>query len=109
MAAYAWARTNRGPLGQWLHHVGKADNHACRCGHPLQDGDHVTFHCPRLAENRERLLSDTRTWESLDDPHWVTEAGGEHREQEKTEGVEAFFQDLYWELKRGEEAEREAV
>jgi len=50
---------------------------------------------------RERLLPETRTWEGLDDPHWVTEAGEGEREQEKIEGTEAFFQEVYWKLKGG--------
>ena len=31
----------------------------------------------------------------------VGEAGGEGREQDKTEGTEAFFQELNWTLKSG--------
>ena len=59
---------------------------------------------------RGRLLPEEKTWESLDDPHWVTEAGGDGREQEKIEGTEAFFQDVYWFFKRrnaGDEGELE--
>ena len=66
------------------------------------DGDHLVFHCPLTATSRARLLPEgATTWEALDDPHWVTEAGDGGREQKKTEGTEAFFQDLYWHLKRG--------
>ena len=106
LAAYTWARTNKGPFKAWLTHLGKADDASCRCGHPTQDGDHVTFHCPLLAEARGRLLPEVPTWESLDDPHWVTEATEAGGEQEKTEGTEAFFQDLYWWLKRDTELEQ---
>jgi len=106
LAAYTWTRTNRGPQKAWLHHIGKAAEPSCTCGHPSQDGDHLVFGCPRLATQRTRLLPrESDTWESLDDPHWVTEAGGEGREQEKVEGIEAFFQDLYWVLKRGDAEE----
>ena len=35
-------------------------------------------------------------------PHWVTEAGEVGREQEKTEGTEAFFQDIYWQMRGGD-------
>ena len=104
LAAYTWTRTDRGPQKAWLHHIGKAGNPSCACGHPSQDGDHLVFHCPSLASPRARLLPpEIDTWEDLDDPHWVTEAGGEGRKQEKVEGVEAFFQDLYWRMKRGDE------
>ena len=66
----------------------------------------MVFHCPRLTAQRARLLPrESDTWESLDDPHWLTEPGGEGREQEKVEGIEAFFQDLYWEMKRGDAEE----
>ena len=100
LAAYTWTRTNRGPQKSWLHHVGKAEDPACPCGHPTQDGDHLVFHCHLLREQRGHLLPEGRTWESLDDPHWVTEAGGNGREQEKIEGTEAFFQEVYWFFKR---------
>ena len=38
---------------------------------------------------------------SLDEPHWVTEAGGKGKEQEKLEGTEAFFGEIYRWLRRG--------
>ena len=110
LAAYTWARTNRGPQKAWLHHIGKAIDPSCVCGHPSQDGNHLVFHCPRLHARRERLLPKERTWVSLDDPHWVTEAGRDGRKQEKIEGTEAFFQEVYWFLKRrneGDEGELE--
>jgi len=66
----------------------------------------LVFHCPLLNTPRTRLLpSGGPNWERLDDPHWVTEAGEEGREQEKVEGIEAFFQELFWWLKRGERTE----
>jgi len=104
LAACTWTRTNRGPQKAWLHHIGKAETPSCTCGHQTQDGDHLVFHCPRLDTQRARLLPPgIDTWESLDDPHWVTEAGGEGREQEKVEGTEAFFQDLFWKMQGGDE------
>jgi len=103
LAAYTWTRTDRGPLQAWLHHIGKSDDPSCPCGARSQNGAHVAFHCPRLQAHRERLLPEERTWAGLDDPHWVTEAGGNNRQQEKIEGTEAFFHDVYWFLKRRNE------
>ena len=103
LASYTWTRTDRGPQKSWLHHVGKAEDPECSCGHPLQNGEHLVFECPDLEASRARNLPpDTRTWEDLDAPHWVvTEAGGPGREQKKEEGTEIFFQDLYWHLTGG--------
>ena len=102
LAAYTWTRTNRGPLKAWLHHIGKTDDPSCTCGHPSQDGEHVVLQCPNTADLRNRLLpAGAETWEALDDPHWVvTRAGEPGREQEKEEGTEIFFQELYWRMKR---------
>ena len=44
---------------------------------------------------RDLLLTAEKTWEGLDDPHWVTEPGKKGKEQECTEGTEAFFQEVY--------------
>ena len=102
LAAYTWARTDRGPQKAWLHHIGKAGDPSCTCGHPSQDGEHLVFHCPDTRIPRAEFLpADGRTWESLDAPHWVTKPGGPGRGQEKEEGTELFFQDLYWRLKGG--------
>ena len=103
LSAYTWTRTNRGPQKAWLHHIGKAEHPSCTCGHPTQDGDHLVFQCPLTASMRARLLPpESPTWEALDDPHWIAEAGREGREQEKVEGIETFFQEMYWLLKGGE-------
>ena len=49
-SAYTWTRTNRGPLKEWLHHIGKADSPDCpTCPSERQSGHHVTFTCPALA------------------------------------------------------------
>ena len=97
-------RTNRGPQNAWLHHIGKAPDPSCTCGHPSQDGDHLVFHCPDTAASREKYLPpNADKWEALDDPHWVvTQTGAPGRKQEKEEGIEIFFQDLYWTMKRRE-------
>jgi len=102
VAANTWTRTNRGPQKACLHHIGKSPDPSCTCGHPSQDGDHLVFHCARGAPSRRRLLPPgTEKWEDLDDLHWVTEAGEAGGDQEKVEGIEAFFQDLYWSMKGG--------
>ena len=80
VAAYTRTSTNRGPQKAWLPHIGKSGDPSCPCGHPSQDGGHLAFHCPLLREQRARLLSGERTWESLDDPPWVAEAKGNGRE-----------------------------
>ena len=106
LAAYTWTRTNRGPQRAWLHHIGKTNDPSCTSGHVTQDGNHLVFHCPLTAPSRARLRpTRANAWEELDDPHWVTEAGGEGSEQKKVEGIEAFFQDRYWTLKRREREE----
>jgi len=101
LAAYTWTRTNRGPQKEWLHHIGKTEDPSCTCGHPHQNGEHLVFRCPNTADSRNKFLPpDVDTWETLDEPHWVvTKPGGPGREQEKEEGVEIFFQDLYWIMK----------
>jgi len=108
LAAYTWTRTEKGPQRSWLHRIGKANDPACHCGHPTQDGTHLVFHCPRLSTERANLLPpDAHSWEELDDPHWVTEEGGEGGKKEKFEGIEDFFQKLYWKLRRAREQEEE--
>ena len=75
---YTWTRTNKGPQKSWLHHIGKTEDPSCACGHPTQDGDILVFHCPLMAPQRAQLLPlDISTWETLDDPHWIAEAGGD--------------------------------
>jgi len=102
LSAYTWTRTNKGPQRGWLHHIGKAALPTCQCGHPNQNGAHLVFHCPLTAELRARLLPEgADSWETLDEPHWISEPGGRGRDEERTEGVESFFQDLYWRLRRG--------
>lgn len=68
-SAYTWTRTNRGPQKSWLAHMGKATDGGCQCGHPIQDGGHVVFDCPRFQRARRDLLGPRKTWESLDEPN----------------------------------------
>jgi len=48
LSGYTWMRAYRGPQKCWLHHIGKADDAGCPCGHPSQGGEHIFFTCPRL-------------------------------------------------------------
>jgi len=75
LSGYTWMRTNRGPYKSWLHHIGKATEPGCDCGHSSQDGDHIVFSCPRLARERKDLLGPRKTWEELDDPNWRKDEG----------------------------------
>ena len=56
LSTYTWYRTEKGPQRAWLHRIGKADGPSCPCGHPEQTGEHITFHCPRHENERNRLL-----------------------------------------------------
>ena len=70
LAAYTWARTDRGPQKSWLHHIQKIDDPSCPCGAPLQNGFHLTFSCPLFHRSRINLLGDAQFWEELDKPIW---------------------------------------
>jgi len=75
-------RTNRGPQKSWLFRIGKATDLACPCGHPSQDGDHITFDCGLFRKERKDPLGLRKSWEELEDPigrkdegdnsHWDT-------------------------------------
>ena len=65
LSAYTWTRTNKGPQKSWLHHIGKAEDPSCSCGHPTQDGDHVVFHCPLTGPQRARLLPPPWKFQNL--------------------------------------------
>jgi len=69
LSVYTWMRTNRGPQKGWLHHIGKAADTMCTCGHPSQDGNHIVFGCPRLSKERKDLLGARKSWEDLDAPN----------------------------------------
>lgn len=56
LTTYTHLRTNKGPLGAWLKHLGKKEDGSCSCGHHTEDGDHVTFHCPRFKRARATFL-----------------------------------------------------
>jgi len=64
LSTYTWMRTNRGPQKSWLHRLGKVADTECPCGHPVQDGDHLVFHCDSLNSQRRDLLGARRTWEA---------------------------------------------
>ena len=74
-SGYTWVRTNRGPQKGWLHHIGRAEDPGSPCGHPLQDGAHVTFDCPRLANIRKEIIRPRKTWEEQVDPLWRKDEG----------------------------------
>ena len=91
-SAYTWVRTNRGPLQYWLHHIGKSDSPLCVCSPPtIQDGHHVTFLCPHLDTERQRLLRGRTTWEALDSPLYIRD----HLGDEAYEATEEFFSHVF--------------
>jgi len=53
---HIWLRTDRVLQKSWLHQVEKTKDTACTCGHPREDGDHVTFACPRFHQERGKLI-----------------------------------------------------
>ena len=89
-SAYTWMRTDKGPQKSWLHHLGKAQDKTCPCGHQVQDGAHLTFHCPRWAQQRRELLGHRRTWEELHNPMWKKEG-----DEEPYDTIELFFHLLF--------------
>ncbi|KAF8415586.1 hypothetical protein EV426DRAFT_663716 [Tirmania nivea] len=94
LSAYTWLRTDRGPQGSWLHHIKVIDTPACpSCLHPIQDGRHVTFHCPEYTRQRT-ILGDIRDWEDLDHPIWIEEEDGD-----RWDAVEEFFAYLHRRLR----------
>jgi len=97
LSAFTSLRTDKGPKKKWLHHIGKADNPACTCGHSPEDGWHITFECPRFHEWRAEYLGERRTWEELDKQVWVKR--GEGDSEEIFEGTEAFFGLIYSRLR----------
>jgi len=91
LSGYTWIKTNRSPQKSWLHHIGKAEDPTCPCGHTPQDGAHILFDCPRLGTLRGQLLGTRKTWEELDDPIWRKEEGDDSH----WDAVEAFFDHIY--------------
>ena len=61
------------------------------CGHPLQDGAHITFQCPLHRRPRDFLLKGRSSWEDLDLPLYIQEEGDE----DAYEATEEFFSYLY--------------
>ena len=92
LSAYTWLRTNKGPQKSWLFTIGKSQDPSCPCGHHTQDGDHLTFPCPKFESTRRKYLRDKRTWVDLDPPHWRKEG------DEYYDATEAYFDFLYHEL-----------
>ena len=92
LSAYIWMRTNKGPQRSWLHRIDKAETKACDCGHPEQDGTHITFFCHIHDQDRTRLIGARTedTWEALDLPIDIRDENSGR--QEYFDGVEAFFQ-----------------
>ena len=37
----------------------------------VEDGLHLTFHCPIWEAQRTSLIGDRKSWESLDQPIWI--------------------------------------
>lgn len=87
------AENKSGPQKTWLHHIGKANDPICPCGHPREDDDHITFSCPRFQKERKELIGPTATWEELGTPRWVKEGDDDPYDQ-----VEAFFGFLFAQL-----------
>jgi len=95
LSVYTWMGTNRGPQKSWLHQIGKAQDPGCQCGSPLQDGDHLTFSCPRFATDRANLLGTRKSWEELDKPNWRKDEGDDSH----WDTIEAWFDFLYQNLR----------
>jgi len=70
--------------------LGKAANPACPCGHPREDGNHITFTCPRFSLERRKLIGLAESWVELDAPRWIKEGDEEPHDQ-----VEDFFTYLF--------------
>jgi len=88
LSAYTWLRSNRGPLGAWLHHIRVIQSPACPCAHPSEDDHHFVFHCPRFHRIRNDLTPSTTCWEALDQPHWLKSI---LKEGDIFDGVEEYF------------------
>ena len=41
--------------------IGKMESPSCPCGHPILDGDHITFSCPIWAYTRSCLAQNMKT------------------------------------------------
>jgi len=93
LSAYTWLRTERGPQKAWLFQIRKSQDPSCPCGHPIQTGDHITFHCPLHQSARNRYIRSRKSWPELDDPVWVKEG-----DEEAFDAIESFFDYLYHEL-----------
>ena len=92
LCRYPSSRCNKGPMKSWLHHLGKAPDPACPCGHTPQDGSHLTFSCPLHAEARNTLLGTRDSWEKLDEDVYI-----QHKEDPEVwyEATEEWFGYLF--------------
>jgi len=91
LSAYTWYRCEKGPQKAWLHRIRKIEDSMCPCGHPIQTGEHIVFHCPKHSTMRNRLLRGKRTWEDIDKPDWRKE------DDDSYDAIESFFDYLYFE------------
>jgi len=98
-SAYTWLRRDEGPQKKWLHHIGKADNYACACGHSPQDGRHIMFEYPSFHSWRDEYLGERKTWEELDKQVRIKKEEGDG--EEIFEGTQAFFGLVYGKLRTG--------
>jgi len=83
---------NREPQKSWLHKIGKGDDPSCPCGHPVQTGAQITFHCPLHNNEKNRLLRGKKAWTDLDTPDWRKQG-----DDPPYDAIESFFDYLYFE------------
>jgi len=88
--AYTWFRTDRGPQKSWLHRIGKSADATCPCSSLVENGDHITFICPRFNKERAEWLGTRSTWEELDSPVW-----GKEGDDDLYDAIEAFFHYMF--------------
>ena len=105
LSAYTWMRTctEKGPQRSWLAKVNMADSDTCPCGHQRQDRIHLTFHCPRYRQVKDKLdgkmhAYDTWPWEALDDPLLIRDQEELEVRERYRDGTELFFSALFTQL-----------
>jgi len=92
LSAFTWYRTEKGPQKAWPHRIGKAEDPSCPCGHPVQTGEHIVFHCPLHTNERNRLLRGKKTLLDIDHPDWRKEG-----DDTPYDAIDTFFDYLYFE------------
>jgi len=60
--------------------------------HDFENGDHITFHCPRYRNARAHLGGASK-WADLDRPIWI-----EEEDEDGWDAVEEFFSYLHSQL-----------